>query len=394
MGLFRRKKPKYVEDVLEYDANAQLEQKPPAGKPGKKEKKEAENPAKEYCGQILSAARDLEDSKREYKVVTEYLTDIQKLENLPEEDFSQIQETASKVVALSETRNRYLNRAKTISDAQFAQMEQLSDDMPEIINRLKANESYQAMVQRDMRHLEGEKEEWNYFKEGLEREQGILRKLLYALLGVFAVALLAVLIMGYVMEFDASLPFLLIVLAAGAIGAVLALRLQNDKLDTQRAQLNINRAVMLMNRMKLKYVNITNAVDYACEKYHVRNGYELEYTWQQYLEAVEERKRYERTNDELEYASGKLVRQLQGYQLYDSRIWTYQANALIDKREMVEVKHGLLVRRKKLRSAVEEQVGIIQSVKREILKLLQENPGNEEEIHGLLREVDQLCGLA
>ncbi len=380
---------------MEYDEQERLKPEPPAGKKEPKAKEaEEKNLAREYCEQILNAARDLGDAKREYKVVTDYLTDIQKLESLPKEEFAQIEETAQKVVALNETRNSYLNRAKTISDAQFVQMEQLSEEMPEIINRLKKNESYQAMVKRDMQHLEGEKEEWHYYQEGLERELKILRRLLYILLGCFGAALAMALILGMAMQTDVTAPFVAIVLAAGAIGAVLALRAQNDKIDIKRSQMNINRAVVLMNRMKLKYVNITNAVDYACERHHVKNAYELEYIWGQYLEAVEERKRYERTNDELEYVNGRLVRQLQGYQLYDSKIWIYQANALLDKREMVEVKHGLLVRRQKLRAAVEEQVGNIQGVKREIGRLLKANPGNEGEIKGILREVDKLCGIA
>lgn len=66
-----------------------------------------------------------------------------------------------------------------------------------------------------------------------------------------------------------------------------------------------------MNRTKIKYVNSTNAVDYACEKYHVHNSYELTYLWEQYLEAKREREKFERNSDDLEYFNGKLVHMLQ-----------------------------------------------------------------------------------
>ena len=56
MGLFRkRKKPKYVEEILEFDENA------PQPQPGKEEKKGI---VMEYGQQIMDAARNLEEAKR------------------------------------------------------------------------------------------------------------------------------------------------------------------------------------------------------------------------------------------------------------------------------------------------------------------------------------------
>ena len=52
MGLFRkRKKPKYVEEILEFDENA------PQPKPGKEDRKSI---VMEYGQQIMDAARNLE----------------------------------------------------------------------------------------------------------------------------------------------------------------------------------------------------------------------------------------------------------------------------------------------------------------------------------------------
>ena len=234
-------------------------------------------------------------------------------------------------------------------------MEQLADQIPYIIKRLKENEAYQTTVKRDMQYLEGEREEWRYYKEALEQECRLLRRLLYLLAGGFIAAAILIVVLSQMMRFDVRMPFLLSVAAAGAAGGLLVLRLQNDVADIKRSQANINRATTLLNKISFKYVNVTNAVDYACEKYHVENSYELNYIWDQYLEAVKEREKYERTNDDLEYFNDKLVRQLHAYRLYDARIWIHQAKALMDKKEMVEVKHELLVRRQKLRAGMESQ---------------------------------------
>lgn len=90
-------------------------------------------------------------------------------------------------------------------------------------------------------------------------------------------------------------------------------RMQNDERERKKAQASINKAITLLNSVKLKYVNITNAVDYACEKYHVHNSDELNYIWEQYLEAVKEREKYQRTNEDLEYFTSRLIRDLHAY---------------------------------------------------------------------------------
>ena len=419
MGLFRRKKkPKYVEEILEFgeeidlrsrrrenkakkSQKAMLAQEAGQGQPGSQQPQgpaqqqggQKKSLATEYCEQIMAAAKNLEETKREYKVVTDYLTDIQKLENLPESEMKKIQDTAQNVLNLNDARDAYLNKSKTISDAQFAQMEQLEDEMPELIRRLQGNESYQTTVKRDMQYIEGEREEWRYYQESVVNEENILRKSLYALLSVYVLAVLMAVILGMAMKFDIMMPFVAATLVTGAAGGIMVLRLQNDSVEIKKSQANINRAIVLLNKVKFKYVNVTNAVDYACEKYHVKNGYELSYIWDQYLEAVKEREKYQRTNDELDYFNDKLIRQLKKYQFYDARIWIHQAKALLDKKEMVEVKHELLVRRKKLRDGMEDQAETIRGARKEIESLVKNRPGGYEDVKELLDAVDNMCGI-
>ncbi len=391
MGLFRKKrKPKYVEEVLEFD---EAEQKEANLRASENPVQKRKNPAMEFCSQLLKASKELGEIKRDYRVVTDYLTDIQSIENLPEEEMAEIQEVANHVMTLNASRDAYLNKSKTISDSQYAQMEQLQDQIPDVIKRLKENEAYQTTVKRDMQYLEGEREEWRYYKEAMEQESRLLRKLLVGLAGVGIAVILLIFVLGYTMHFDVRTPFLTAVIVAGAVEGLLVVRLQNDMADIKKSNANINRAIMLLNKISFKYVNVTNAVDYICEKYHVKNSYELNYVWEQYLEAAQEREKYEKTNDDLEYFNNKLIRLLHSYHLYDAKIWIYQPQALLDKKEMVEVKHELVVRRQKLRSSMEAQVANIQKAKAQIQKLVKAHPGNEKEIKEILDALDKECGL-
>ena len=392
MGLFRKKKrPKYVDELWGYDSTQARDPEQQGGQAAAKGRnregaqkhagKPEKNVAMEYCEQILTTAPD-----EAWEPLSAPVT--------PEKEFAEIQEVAQNVMELNKSRDSYLNKSKNISDSQFAQMEQLKDQMPGIINRLKENEAYQNTVRRDMQYLEGEREEWRYYKEALEQESHVLRRLLIVLAGVFVVGTILIISFGLMVPFDITLPFLLETFVVSLIGIGMVWRLQNDGTDIKRSQMNINRAITLLNKITFKYVNVTNAVDYACEKYHAKNSYELNYIWEQYLEEVRERDKYQKTNDELEYFNDKLMMILHRYRLYDTKIWIYQAQALLDKKEMVEVKHELLVRRQKLRATMEEQITNIQKAKRDILKIVKEHPGNEGEIKGILNSIDEMCGLA
>lgn len=383
MGLFKRKKKvEPIEEVVE------------TVEPVKAEKKENRHAAMEYCEQIMEAAKDLEETKREYRVVTDYLTDIQIIEELPEEEMKKIQETAQNVQNLSETRDVYRKKVKTISDAQFLQMEQMEDEIPDAIRRLKTNEAYQAAVKRDMQYLEGEKHEWYIQQETMEQEHKILKRVLYGIVAAFVVAVIAISVLSQVIRLDIQMPFLIAVLIAGGVGCLVFWRMQNDEREIKKAQASINKAITLLNSVKLKYVNITNAVDYACEKYHVHNSDELNYVWEQYLEAVKEREKYERTNEDLEYFTSRLIRDLHAYHLYDAKIWIHQTHALLEKKEMVEVKHELLVRRQKLRDRIEAQIANIQNAKHEIEKLIKDYSQHENEIREVLNSLDKICGIS
>ncbi|MEG1292529.1 MAG: hypothetical protein RSD28_09565 [Lachnospiraceae bacterium] len=387
MGLFRRKKkPDKIEEIESIELAS-------LAKPSNSGKKETQHIALEYCEQIMNAAKDLEEIKKEYRIVTDYLTDIQKLEDLPEQEKKHLLETASNVSTLNDTREQYRNKARKISEVQFAQMEQLEEDMPDAIKRLKTNEVYQTAVKRDMQYLEGEKGEWIYYQEERQKEQIMLRRILYASLVLFGIGSITLVVLSQILNFEWKTPLFFVLLAVAALGGIIILRMQNDEIEVKKSQANINRAITLCNKVKLKYVTITNAVDYACEKFHVKNSYELNYIWEQYLEEVKAREKYEKTNEDLEYFNARLIRELSSYHMYDPRIWIHQVHALLDKKEMVEVKHELLIRRKKLRTRMEYQISNIQNAKTQINGMMKNYREQENEIRGILDSLDHMCGI-
>lgn len=386
MGFFRRKKKekKDIARVLSAVTEDVL------GEKDRKDAKKVHHYVLGHCEQIIQTAKALEGEKQEYRTLTSYLTDVQTLENLSEKEAQELRDTANSIVTLTQSREDYLHRSKKLTETQFAQMQRDEDILADAIKTLQTNEAYQSAVKRDMNYLEGEKVEWTYYHQELQDEQKILRIVSYVAFGVFALVLGALMIMLFVMDMDVLILFAVLLFAAAVLGSFLLLRMQNNAREMKRANVNRNHAISLLNKAKIKYVHSTNAVDYACEKYHVHNSYELTYLWEQYMEAVRELEKYQRNSEDLEYFTGKLLRLLRKYNLYDVQIWQNQLHALIDKREMVEIKHDLLQRRQKVRAQMEYDLDVVDEQREEIENLMKEFHEEIPEVREILNSVERL----
>ncbi len=386
MGFFKRRKDRAaLEKVMEDVQVSGLEQL--SGN-------SSTNIIMDRCEQIMQNAREIDDGKKEYYIVTSYLNDIELIENLAPDQAEEIQKAADYVAKLNQARDQCLNTSKRISDAQFKMIQSQEEQIPDAIKNLRMNEEYQATVKRDMQYLEGEKQEWEILKKEKRRLRKRLRKASFMLF--FAAATAAALVLVLSMGFDYDLQYAWIgVIAAALFGsAYIIFRLESSRRDIQQAEININYAILLLNKVKIKYVNITNAVDYGRDRFHVRDSREFEYQWEMYQNAMREQEKYRKTNEDLNYYYDKLVKLLKKCGLYDSRVWIEQPQALVDQKEMVEIKHDLLVRRQKLRSKIAYNLDIVKKERSEIINMLKKNKeARTVQVLEMIRSIDKLSGM-
>ena len=215
----------------------------------------------ERLEQMIEVTKEIEDEKTEYRLVTSYLNDVQLLEDMPGEERKQITDVALNVVQLNAARTEFLNSAKKLSDAQFAQMEQQEADMPDAIRRFTANEMYRDTLKKDMKYLEREKSEWNLRKEYLGHQRKSLKNVLYIVVGLAATAAVAFVILQIILEMDFYYGWMGLIFVTALVVCGLYLKIQNDGSEIATAERNLNRAILLQNKVKIKYVNIENAVD-------------------------------------------------------------------------------------------------------------------------------------
>lgn len=383
LNLFRRKKEKkQLEEVVErYESDVLLDS----------QKADASTIKKymlEQCEQIAQSVTDYVLAKQEYEELTNYLKDIQIIEGMDEEDHNKVTELATNIVAISKMKNSMSQKVNRLPDSQFLLMDSQKEELPKYMKRLRDNETTRDIMKRDLDYLEGEKMEWTYEKTAISSQQKFLKKLSVFVLvfeALFICSFLITLFAEYTMVSGILLGavFVIAVIECGIL-----IHMQNNKTEISQCTINYNKAVSVQNSIKIKYINVVNAVDYTLEKFQVRNAAELENRWQLYLEAVKEKERLVQANDDLDYYKGGMVRLLRMYKLYDAAIWPQQAEALSNPKEMVEIKHSLLERRQKVRNRMDSMNHYILESRDKIIELGQKNDLMSAEVTGILDSVN------
>ncbi len=383
MGLFKRKKKNKQKntEIEEQEIELQTSQEPSGG-----------HLVLEHCETMIEAARELERGRREYNNITEYLTDIETIADLPASDMAPIRECAENINRLKASRDEYLNTNKTISDDQFNMMASIEAEAVDIIKRMQANETYQSTVKKDMSYLEGEKLQWTKRREDLIREQKHIKTGAFAALGIFVVTIIVLLVLMSGFRVNIILPMMILVLLGAIAGFVMMIRYNNAGAEIKKAKINADHAIALLNRTKIKYVNITNAVDYSLDRYGVKNAREMEYIWEQYMDAIRQQERYERNSDELEFFTGRLLKLIKPLRLYDPVVWKDRSEELLRPGELSELKHNFLERRRKINNNMEYNLNVIDEEKTTVLRIVSSNPRYKTEVDEIFASVDKIVG--
>ncbi len=335
---------------------------------------------------ILEARRQCEEIKFEYGQVTSYLKDIQLIDQAPEEEKQGIYGAANRIVELTKERQAIQQKKYKITDAQKRAIENHASTVTTDIQKLKEYEDYQMKIKNDLRQLGSEKNLLLADKRDIIRRQRAL-KIIGKSLTVILIAMGAMLAALYFLfKVDITMIFIAVVAFAFVMAAVILNEARKNRVDMVITEKKCNRAVFLSNRVKIKYVNNVRTIDYMCEKYQVRNAVELDFAYGQYRQIKREWERQQEGTRQLNECNQILIHELARLGIKDRDIWFSQANALIDSREMVEVRHDLNVRRQKLREQLDYNTGVMEECLEEMEKIRDRKPEYAEEVEAILSQ--------
>ncbi|MCR4642422.1 MAG: hypothetical protein K5697_10390 [Lachnospiraceae bacterium] len=397
MGLFRKLREKWenwyyrdLEDEEEWDGE-ELEEDPSAAELGERYFSDAVTRTvyvMEAQGQMREGAERAEQYQTEYDAVNSLLMDMEDLEDLPPDRRSQIMEQAGKIEKLEKERRQVFAAAGQLEEHRVNLLERYEDDVPGGIRKIREAEDYRKLVRMDLRKMEAEKASNRYqLREAVmtvQNSRGIA--IICAVAMVLAIGILLMLQQMYGM--DVSWGYLLICGAGAITLTVLFVRYQDAAREIKRLEKLRDKMIGLHNTVKIRYVNNTNLLSYMYTKYEVESSGELEEDWQRYMDVVNARQKDEQLKEDLEYYYERLTDSLRDNGIRDPEIWTRQARALVDPREMVEVRHALIGRRGKLREQLEYNRAVAEHAKHRIKELAAAFPQYSKEIAGIVERYE------
>lgn len=330
--------------------------------------------------QTAEAEREIQLLTGEYSLVTSYLTDMEEIEALPEEEREGLNGIARRLAALEQERIRYQDKKNRMRDGDYYRLRKQEDELQEGIAKLKECESYGAKVKQDLQRLDRERHAYGYRRTELENSLNNLRGMALIFLTAFVICIIMLLILQFGFEMNTRIGYLLAVAAVAVAVTVVWVKYTDDTRELQRVENAVNKLILLQNKVKIRYVNNSNLRDYLYIKYSTNSAEALEKLWIQYQQEKEERKEYAEAEAKTEYYQKQLVSRLSNYRIASPERWITQAQALLDKREMVEMRHELIVRRQALRKQMDYNSGIAETARKEIMEIVDRYPAYAPEI--------------
>lgn len=339
--------------------------------------------------QLAEASRELDVLSGEYNLVTAYLTDMEEIDALPADEKQQLIVLAKKIGSLEENQNKKKSRKRIMSEEDFKHMERIEEYMPEGYDKLKEAEEYQGLIKNDLKRLDGEKQAYYFRRNELEKGQGNLKGIIAICIGsmLFLVVMLAIL--GSVLHIDVELGYLMAVLVAACALTFVYVRFEQNKKEVVRVEKTLNKLILLQNTVKIRYVNNTNLLEYLYMKYDIESSAKLKKLWEQYLEEKKQREEEAQLRKDMDFTQVALIRQLRMCKVQDPNIWIKQSRALYDNKEMVEIRHGLIIRRQKLRKQMEYNGKMAHTAQEEVKDLVARYPQYAKEILDMVSEYEE-----
>ena len=339
--------------------------------------------------QISEASKEIDLLTGEYTLVTSYLTDTDEIEALPAEQREEVNRVAGKLAGLEQERSRYREKKTRMRDADFYAIRKRENEIEEGIQKIRDGEKYGNLIRQDLHRLDGERHAYEYRRNELENLMNNQRGMAVIFLTALIVCVIMLVILQYAFEMDVYVGLFLAVGAGAVAISYVCIRYMDAGRELQRVEKTINKIIQLQNKVKIRYVNNCQLMEYLYLKYNTDSAAKLEKQWKMYQDEKEERKQFAEAEAKIEYYQKQLVQQLAGYRVQMPERWISQTAALLDKREMVEIRHELIQRRQVLRKQMDYNQEVAESARNEVKDIAATYPKYAQEILAMVERYDR-----
>ncbi len=334
----------------------------------------------ECLEQIAEGSREIDMLKGEYEKVTSYLKDMEEIEALPDAQRAEVNSVARKLISYESDIEKFRTRKSPLTDEQFAALRRRENEIEGGLASIKENERMAVLIKKDLKRLDGERKAVAFRKSELKDSMENMRGMAVIFTAAAAGLMVILAIMQFALDMNVYIGYFLCVATAAIAITVVCVRYIDAGKEYDRASGNMGKLIQLQNTVKIRYVNNRNLLSYLYIKYECKNGQELEQLWSMYKQEYEDRRQFNENTVGLHQAKEDLIRLLARYHVTSPARWIDQLAALLDKREMVELRHGLILRRQALREQIDYNETRARSAKEEITDVAKAYPMYAQEI--------------
>ena len=339
----------------------------------------------ECCEAIREIEHQRELATVEYDKVSERLTDIQRIDEISGEAKDTLHDLSKRIMNLTRERNQYKNRSLTITDAQIRLLDPYEEVLGREVKKMYDAEMYQTSINGDIEKLDETKKDLHRQQRQVIANQRTLKKMAKFVILLIISLFVLFAVLYYAMEVDMTYPYLGTILLAAISATVIFAESLRNRTEAALLGKKINKATTLLNRVKIKYINNRSLLDYDRAKFQVKDAAEFEKIWQEYVRAKEYERKFQENTKQLQLVQDQLLELLRDNHVATPDIWLSQTLAIIDPKEMAEVRHALNIRRQKLRERMAENDEAKASMLAGIDRIIAQTPSAERDIIAIVQ---------
>ena len=368
MKLFKNKKQKNKEKSM--DSNLSL--------------------VKESCETILNASEIIEEAKIEKSILKIYYEDVLLLDGIPQNNKEEIFSLAKKISSLNEEREEIEKSSVKIEKDKYEYVRKNEKAISKSIERMTESEKRLSLVKSDLNKLEGEREALKVEKRELKNKLNVLQNTSKLAIILLMIVFVICIILDFVFEFDSQI-IILVSIGLAIIAALLIFIFHRKILyNIKLTDIKLNKIISLLNKVKIKYVNVMSTLDYVYEKNKVNSSYELSSLWGNYITSQKDKEIYDKVLDRLYNTGEKLIDLLSSYNLKEPEIWISGAGNMTDESSFQKYKEEIKTQILEKESEIIKNNKDIEDSKENIKKLMQNDNVEPEEIIRIVEQYEDI----
>ncbi|MCT4542286.1 MAG: hypothetical protein N4A63_01950 [Vallitalea sp.] len=244
----------------------------------------------ELCNKLSCAYKENEKLITEYDNITNIYTSIQQIDELNKKQLIEFENYADTYVETKADKSEFIDKIKSTRN-DFEYLDEYKENIDEIISNIKNVEEKQRIVKNDINYLEGEKGDLLYNKERLKKAKKMVTILMISLLIIFSISALILGIIFIKKDIDIFIPSVIMIVIIAFFGLWIYIFRRYVIHEIKKNNILSQRAVELLNKIKIKYVNNKQFLDYEYKKYKVKSGDMLQDRWNMYKQNKEHKHR-------------------------------------------------------------------------------------------------------